>query len=54
MMKKNDKIIKWCVDGGIPLLLIICLWVPDTTKALARAFVWTQLQHWDQCTKADQ
>jgi len=45
---KSKNLKKW-IDGCVPLLLIACLWVPQTSKAIARAFVWTNMQHWDEC-----
>ena len=47
-MIPKRKIIEWLIDVSVVLLLIACLWVPDASKALARGYVWTQFQHWDQ------
>jgi len=47
VMMENRKILKWCVDGIIPVLLIACLWAPDIQKVLGRVFVWDQFRNWD-------
>ncbi len=44
---EKQKILKWCVDGAIVLLLIACLWVPDIQRVLGRVFVWDQFRNWD-------
>jgi len=44
---QDKKRIQWFIDGAVVLLLVACIWVPDADKALGRACVWTQFQHWD-------
>lgn len=43
----NRQIINWAFNIGVILLLAACLWIPDPAKALARAYLWDALNHWD-------
>lgn len=48
VIMNKQRTLRWGIDGVVLLLLIVCLWVPDVQKALARVFVWEQFRNWDQ------
>ena len=47
VVMEKRKILKFCLEGTIPILLVLCLWVPDVQKVLGRVFVWDQFRNWD-------
>ncbi len=47
MMEKQSTAARW-VDFGIPVLLVLFLWIPDVERALSRVFVWEQFRNLDQ------